>query len=202
MAERACDTRRSKYLNTVIDDVLGDTSVPAAAADVKKGTAREFKVDGLFVAIGHTRTRSCSGGKVELDEKGYVVWQEAHHDERPGVFARGTSTTPAYPPGRTGRRVGLHGGRMDAEKYLEGRLGSGPSGIDSRGATKTTATVRGSWLWLAVSYGPFKPRPHPEATAERANPVSPVANSAIVPGSGVAILASDATTTSSLGRAT
>jgi len=121
MAERALRHAKIQvFWNTVIDDVLGDTSVAGlAAARCQEGHGARVKVDGLFVAIGHTPNTELFRGQVELDEKGYVVLKKHTMKSVPGRLRRGGRPRSRYRQAVTAAGWGCMAA-MDAEKYLEG----------------------------------------------------------------------------------
>src|SRR5262249_2199592 len=75
MVERALNHGKINVLwNTVVDDIIGNGSVQGLLLrDVTTGDHRNFRVDGLFVAIGHHPNTEPFKGHVELDENGYIV---------------------------------------------------------------------------------------------------------------------------------
>ena len=121
MADRALRHAKIEVLwNTVVDDILGDTSVTGLRLhDVETGAAQEFRVDGLFVAIGHTPNTELFRGQVALDEKGYVVLKRHTMTSVPGVFAAGDVHDARYRQAVTAAAWGCMAA-MDVEKYLEG----------------------------------------------------------------------------------
>ena len=121
MAERALRHAKIEVLwNTVVDDVLGNGSVTGLRLhDVTTGEAREFRVDGLFVAIGHTPNTELFRGQIALDEKGYVVLKRHTMTSVPGVFAAGDVHDARYRQAVTAAAWGCMAA-MDVEKYLEG----------------------------------------------------------------------------------
>ncbi|OLC53725.1 MAG: thioredoxin-disulfide reductase [Acidobacteria bacterium 13_1_40CM_4_69_4] len=121
MADRALRHAKIEVLwNTVVDDILGDTSVTGLQLhDVETGAAQEFRVDGLFVAIGHTPNTELFRGQVALDEKGYVVLKRHTMTSVPGVFAAGDVHDARYRQAVTAAAWGCMAA-MDVEKYLEG----------------------------------------------------------------------------------
>ena len=121
MADRALRHAKIEVLwNTVVDDILGDTSVTGLRLhDVETDAAQEFRVDGLFVAIGHTPNTELFRGQVALDEKGYVVLKRHTMTSVPGVFAAGDVHDARYRQAVTAAAWGCMAA-MDVEKYLEG----------------------------------------------------------------------------------
>ncbi len=121
MADRALHHEKIQVLwSTVVDDILGNGSVTGLRLrDVKTGAQREFRVDGLFVAIGHHPNTELFRGQTELDEKGYVLLKEHTRTSVPGVFAAGDVHDSRYRQAVTAAGWGCMAA-MDVEKYLEG----------------------------------------------------------------------------------
>jgi len=121
MAERVLRHGKIRVLwNTVVDDVIGDGSVSGLRLrDVSTGKTRDFRVDGVFVAIGHHPNTELFRGQVELDEKGYVVLKKHTMTSVEGVFAAGDVHDPRYRQAVTAAGWGCMAA-MDAEKFLEG----------------------------------------------------------------------------------
>ncbi len=121
MAARALRHEKIKVIwNTVVDDVLGDGSVAGLRLrDVNSGALQDFRVDGLFVAIGHHPNTELFRGQVELDEKGYVVLKKHTMTSVEGVFAAGDVHDTRYRQAVTAAGWGCMAA-MDVEKYLEG----------------------------------------------------------------------------------
>jgi len=121
MVDRALRHGKINVLwNTVVDDIIGDGSVQGLMLrDVTTGDRRDFRVDGLFVAIGHHPNTELFRGQVELDEKGYVVLKKHTMTSVDGVFAAGDVHDTRYRQAVTAAGWGCMAA-MDAEKYLEG----------------------------------------------------------------------------------
>jgi thioredoxin reductase (NADPH) len=121
MADRVLRHGKIRVLwNTTVDDVLGDGSVSGLRLrDVKTGEQRDFRVDGIFVAIGHHPNTELFRGQLELDEKGYVVLKKHTMTSVEGVFAAGDVHDTRYRQAVTAAGWGCMAA-MDVEKYLEG----------------------------------------------------------------------------------
>jgi thioredoxin reductase (NADPH) len=121
MIDRALRHGKIRVLwNTVVEDVKGDGSVSGLKLrDVKTGEKRDFRVDGLFVAIGHHPNTDLFRGQIELDEKGYVVLKKHTMTSVEGVFAAGDVHDTRYRQAVTAAGWGCMAA-MDVEKYLEG----------------------------------------------------------------------------------
>jgi thioredoxin reductase (NADPH) len=121
MAERALRHAKIEVLwNTVIEEVLGDGSLSGLRLrDVGTDESRRFRVDGLFVAIGHHPNTELFRGQLELDAKSYVVLKRNTMTSVEGVFAAGDVHDTRYRQAVTAAGFGCMAA-MDAEKYLEG----------------------------------------------------------------------------------
>jgi thioredoxin reductase (NADPH) len=124
MLERAKNNPKIEFvLDTVVDDVMGDEIVSGIKLkNVKTGEISELKVDGVFVAIGHTPNTKLFEGQVKIDELGYVLTDT--HKSRvsatniPGVFACGDVQDQRYRQAITAAGSGC-AAALDAEHYLE-----------------------------------------------------------------------------------
>lgn len=103
-------------------DVLGDTKVDGVRIrNVKTGATTDLKVQGLFLAIGHTPATEVFKGHVNLD-KDYVVLTP--HDgyqtstSVDGVFAAGDVHDHRYRQAVTAAGFGCMAA-LDAEKWLQ-----------------------------------------------------------------------------------
>ena len=87
--------------------------------DVETGRERPFRVDGLFVAIGHHPNTELFRGQIDLDDQGYVALREGTRTSVEGVFAAGDVHDHRYRQAVTAAAFGCMAA-MDVEKYLEG----------------------------------------------------------------------------------
>jgi thioredoxin reductase (NADPH) len=77
--------------NAVVDAVLGQEKVEGVALQ-DLGTNRVYEmqdIQGIFVSIGHRPNTEFLRGKLELDERGYIVTDVRMRTKIPGVFAVG-----------------------------------------------------------------------------------------------------------------
>lgn len=87
--------------------------------NVKTGAISELKVDGAFVAIGHTpNTEIFKGSPLEMDKEGYVITQPGTtRTNIQGVFAAGDVQDKIYRQAVTAAGSGCMAA-LDAEKFL------------------------------------------------------------------------------------
>ena len=62
--------------DTEVVDVLGQDKVEGVRLRNKDGSEKDFKTDGLFLAIGHKPDTEVFKNKLVLDRKGYIVTSE------------------------------------------------------------------------------------------------------------------------------
>lgn len=103
-------------------DLFGDNGVEGAVLVKKKGTPQEeqvkIKIDGLFLAIGHTPNSEIFKKFLETDETGYIkTIPGTTRTGIPGVFAAGDVQDPHYRQAVTAAGTGCMAA-IDAERYL------------------------------------------------------------------------------------
>lgn len=82
------------------------------------GKERDIKIDGFFLAIGHTPNTEVFSKYVKLDEQGYILTEgKSGKTNIPGVFAAGDVMDPVYRQGITSAGSGCRAA-IDAEKYI------------------------------------------------------------------------------------
>ncbi|MEX6503562.1 thioredoxin-disulfide reductase [Pseudomonas zhanjiangensis] len=112
-------------LNAEVDEVLGDNlGVTGVRLRNRDGSASELRVDGLFVAIGHTPNTSLFDGQLALQD-GYLVVNggrdgNATATSVPGVFAAGDVADHVYRQAITSAGAGCMAA-LDVERYLDGQ---------------------------------------------------------------------------------
>ncbi len=107
--------------NSVVDEVLGDGNQVTGLKlkSTVDGATRELKVSGMFVAIGHTPNTGFLGGKLEMNDKGYIRWTAAFRTNTSveGVFSAGDVSDDNYRQAITSAGTGCMAA-LDAERYL------------------------------------------------------------------------------------
>ncbi len=123
MQEKVMNTKNIEILwehQTV--DLFGDNGVEGAVLVKKKGTPQEeivkIKIDGFFLAIGHTPNSEVFKGFLNTDEVGYIKTVPGTTKTNvPGVFAAGDVQDPHYRQAVTAAGSGCMAA-IDAERYL------------------------------------------------------------------------------------
>jgi thioredoxin reductase (NADPH) len=103
-------------------DLAGDNGVEEVILLKKKGTPQEetvrIKIDGFFLAIGHTPNSDVFSNYLKTDEVGYILTVPGTSKTNiPGVFAAGDVQDPFYRQAVTAAGSGCMAA-IDAERYL------------------------------------------------------------------------------------
>jgi thioredoxin reductase (NADPH) len=103
-------------------DLFGENGVEGVVLVKKKGTAQEeivkMKIDGFFLAIGHTPNSDVFKEFIEINETGYIkTIPGTTKTNVPGVFAAGDVQDPVYRQAVTAAGSGCMAA-IDAERYL------------------------------------------------------------------------------------
>src|SRR6266705_5526165 len=98
MQERAIKNPKISFVwGTVVEEVLGADKVRGIRLkNLKSGKVSEMKLDGLFIAIGHTPNTRLFEGQIELDQAGYIITRGSSRTSAPGVFAAGDCQDRVY----------------------------------------------------------------------------------------------------------
>ncbi len=129
---RASKAMQEKVLNTKNIEILwehetldlfGENGVDGALLVRKKGTPQEeqvrIKIDGFFLAIGHTPNSLIFNDFLETDQVGYIKTIPGTTKTKiPGVFAAGDVQDPHYRQAVTAAGSGCMAA-IDAERYLQ-----------------------------------------------------------------------------------
>jgi thioredoxin reductase (NADPH) len=120
MQDRATKNPKIAFLwDTAVEEVLGGDKLEAVRLkNLKSGAVTSMKVDGLFVAIGHTPNTRIFEGQIEMDKAGYIITTEGSRTNVAGVFAAGDCQDHVYRQAITAAGSGCMAA-IDAERFLE-----------------------------------------------------------------------------------
>jgi thioredoxin reductase (NADPH) len=120
MADRALNHPKIDVIwNTVVDEVIGDGNVTAAALrNVETNGTSIFPTDAIFIAIGHDPNTAIFAGQLDLDEQGYIRSADGVSTNVPGVFVGGDVFDIRYKQAITAAGSGCKAA-LEAEHYLE-----------------------------------------------------------------------------------
>ncbi|MFQ5526316.1 MAG: thioredoxin-disulfide reductase [Thermoanaerobaculia bacterium] len=125
MQDRAFEHPQVEFIwDSVVREILGsreDKVRGVVLENVKTGEVSEFPCDGVFIAIGHKPNTTFLRGKLDMDDKGYVVAEEpTTRTNVEGVFACGDVIDSSYRQAVTAAGSGCKAA-IDAERWLEAR---------------------------------------------------------------------------------
>jgi thioredoxin reductase (NADPH) len=100
----------------VLDEGKGEVT-GIVVRNLKTGQLTNLKLDGVFIAIGHTPNTALFTGQIDLDPNGYVL-TNGSKTSVPGVFAAGDVQDHVYRQAITAAGSGCMAA-IDAERYLE-----------------------------------------------------------------------------------
>jgi len=124
MQERALNNPKIDVIwNSTIESMVGDPQngglTGVVLKDTLSGETSELECDGVFIAIGHTPNSDLFRGKLDLDEKGYILTSADNtHTSVDGVFASGDIQDTVYRQAVTAAGSGCMAA-LDAEHFLE-----------------------------------------------------------------------------------
>jgi thioredoxin reductase (NADPH) len=105
--------------NTEVQEVVGAEKVEKLVlTNNQTGVTSDFPIDGLFVAIGHTPSSMAFRGKIELDDKGYVIPHDGTKTSVSGIFVAGDVADFHYKQAITAAGFGCMAA-MDTLNYLQ-----------------------------------------------------------------------------------
>ncbi len=123
MQEKASRNEKLSFIwDSVVEDILGvdvGRVTGVRLKNVRSGVVTDVPCEGVFIAIGHTPNTRLFEGRIDLDDKGYIVLKERTYTSVRGVFAAGDVADPYYRQAITAAGMGCMAA-IDAEKFLEG----------------------------------------------------------------------------------
>ncbi|MCA9388815.1 thioredoxin-disulfide reductase [Candidatus Berkelbacteria bacterium] len=119
LQKRAQENPKIEFVwNSEVQEVLGDSKVEGVRLKNNKTEAEsDLKLDGLFVAIGHTPNTGIFEGQIDLDEKGYIKPVKNTAASVSGIFVAGDVEDIRYRQAITAAGSGCKAA-LDAEKWL------------------------------------------------------------------------------------
>lgn len=124
MVSRAKKNPKIEFvLDSVVEDILGEDLVSGVRLRNRQTEKQsELKLDGVFMAIGHTPNTDLFKDQVKMDKKGYIITSgdksQLTATNLPGVFACGDVQDFRYRQAITAAGSGCMAA-IDAEHYLE-----------------------------------------------------------------------------------
>jgi thioredoxin reductase (NADPH) len=124
VAEKVKEGKIELKLFKTLDEVLGDNTgvTGIRLKDVNTGTTEDVKLQGCFIAIGHSPNTEIFKGQLEMKD-GYVITKAglggmATMTSVPGVFAAGDVQDHVYRQAITSAGTGCMAA-LDAQRFLE-----------------------------------------------------------------------------------
>ena len=125
MQKRVLEHEKIEVLwNKNISNIWGDKKVEGIElVDSVTDETSELKLDGIFVAIGHSPNTQFLQGQIDLLENGYAHVQNQTRTNVPSVFVAGDVSDYHYRQAITAAGAGCMAA-MDVEKFLEEKVSS------------------------------------------------------------------------------
>ncbi|CAA7619150.1 thioredoxin reductase, FAD/NAD(P)-binding [Candidatus Terasakiella magnetica] len=116
------NSKVSVVWDSAVDEILGGGNPPGVTGvrlkNVKTGALSELKVDGVFIAIGHTPNTDLFKGVLVMDDEGYLITTPGSTATNiPGVFAAGDVQDKIYRQAVTAAGTGCMAA-LEAERFL------------------------------------------------------------------------------------
>ena len=108
--------------NNVVSEILGDENGVGSLklSSTKQNKTEIIKVDGVFIAIGHSPSTNPFKDVLEMDDEGYIIAQKpgTTNTNIEGVFAAGDCVDKVYRQAVTAAGMGCMAA-LDAEKWIQ-----------------------------------------------------------------------------------
>jgi thioredoxin reductase (NADPH) len=99
MQEKVLKNEKVKVLwNSAVEEITGDGNrvTGVRIKNLKTNEVKAVATGGVFIAVGHVPTTKFLEGKLELDERGYIVTKDEVLTKIDGVFVAGDAADPFY----------------------------------------------------------------------------------------------------------
>ncbi len=110
--------------NNVVSEILGDENgvTSLKLTSTKENKSEVIKVEGVFIAIGHSPSTKPFKDVLEMDNEGYIIAQKPGTTitNIDGVFAAGDCVDKVYRQAVTAAGMGCMAA-LDAEKWIQNR---------------------------------------------------------------------------------
>lgn len=105
--------------NSEVQEIVGEQKVEKIIIkNNQTNKVSELPIDGLFVAIGHTPMSMVFTGKIDIDDKGYIIAHDRTKTSVPGIFVAGDVSDFHYKQAITAAGFGCMAA-MDCLNYLQ-----------------------------------------------------------------------------------
>ena len=122
MIDRARANEKIEFVTpAIVEEILGHGNGAVDGVRLRNpdtNEIREIKLDGVFVAIGHTPNSTVFKGKIEMDANGYLLASSGSKTTVPGVFVAGDVQDHRYRQAVTAAGSGCMAA-LDAEKFID-----------------------------------------------------------------------------------
>jgi thioredoxin reductase (NADPH) len=108
--------------DSAVEEVLGETNPKGVTGikvkNLKTNKINEFKIHGLFIAIGHDPATSLFKDQLDMDKEGYIITKsDSTETNIPGVFAAGDVKDKIFRQAVTAAGMGCMSA-LEAVKFL------------------------------------------------------------------------------------
>ena len=124
LQEKAFNHPKIRFIwDTVVEEAKGDEILESLVLrNVKTGEISELAVNGVFVFVGLDPKSEIFRGKIEMDEKGYIITDRSMRTNVEGVFAAGDVTQKTLRQVITAAADGAVAA-IAAEEYINEKFG-------------------------------------------------------------------------------